>query len=81
LKDLAPSSELRQWFAHDPDKWQQFQRRYFAELDRQPQALHPLLLLASRQRLTFIFGARDEQHNNAVALRAYLIAHSSASPR
>ncbi len=71
LKEVAPSAALRQWFAHDPAKWSGFQRRYFAELDGNAEALSDL-----RARLatggTLLYAARDELHNNAVALRDYL---------
>lgn len=73
LKEAAPSSELRKWFGHDPQKWSEFKRRYFRELDRREDTLEPLLELARRkQPLTLVFGARDTEHNNAVALRAWL---------
>jgi len=73
-KDVAPSKELRQWFGHDPDKWEAFQRRYHAELDDKPDAWRPLLAFAREGNLTLVYGARDREHNNAVALRAYLEA-------
>ena len=72
LKQIAPSTQLRQWFHHDPEKWDEFQRRYFSELDRQPQAIEDLRKLLSQGRVTFVFSAHDPQHNNAVALRRYL---------
>lgn len=73
LKDAAPSRELRQWFGHDPDKWPEFRRRYHAELDAKPEALQPLREFLERgERVTLLFAARDEQHNNAVALAEYL---------
>jgi uncharacterized protein YeaO (DUF488 family) len=72
LKDLAPSDGLRRWFGHDPAKWDEFQRRYFAELDRNRKAWQPLLEAARRGNVTLLYGARDTQHNNAVALKVYL---------
>jgi len=72
LKDLAPSDDLRRWFGHDPAKWDEFQRRYFAELDRNRKAWQPLLEAARRGNITLLYGARDMEHNNAVALKAYL---------
>lgn len=73
LKDVAPSSELRKWFGHDPQKWAEFKRRYFRELDEREEAVAPLLGLARQKRpLTLVFGAHDTEHNNAVALRAWL---------
>lgn len=72
VKDVAPSDALRRWFGHDPEKWDEFRRRYFAELDRKPDAYRPLLDAALVGDVTFLFGAKDEQHNNAVALREFL---------
>lgn len=74
VKEAAPSTELRRWFGHDPGKWAEFQERYRAELDANPQAVEPLLALARRRTLTLVYGARDTEHNNAEALRAYLEA-------
>lgn len=75
LKAIAPSRELRTWFGHQPAKWDQFRRRYFAELDANPEAVAELHRLAGRGRVTLLYGARDEAHNNAVALREYLLIH------
>ncbi len=72
LKDVAPSTTLRQWFSHDPDKWNEFRRRYFAELDKNPDAWEQLLQAAQRGRVTLIYSSHDQEHNNAVALREYL---------
>lgn len=68
LKDVAPSTELRKWFGHDPDKWDEFQARYSAELEGN-EALAELRKLSRKGRLTLVYGARDEKHNNAQALR------------
>jgi uncharacterized protein YeaO (DUF488 family) len=72
LKDVAPSDNLRRWFGHDPAKWEEFQRRYFAELDGKAQALRPIRDAARQGNVTLLYSARDMEHNNAVALRAYL---------
>jgi uncharacterized protein YeaO (DUF488 family) len=72
LKDAAPSDPLRRWFAHDPVKWPEFCRRYFAELDARPDAVQPILDAARRGPVTLLFSASDAEHNNAVALREYL---------
>ena len=72
LKDVAPSDELRRWFGHDPSRWDEFRRRYFAELDAAGEPVDLLRDWAEQGRLTLVFGARDEEHNNAVALRDYL---------
>ena len=74
LREVAPSDRLRKWFAHDPDRWAEFERRYFAELDGKRDALAPLVLAAKRGDVTLVFGAKDEEHNNAIALRDYLQA-------
>jgi len=79
LKEVAPSTELRQWFAHDPDKWEEFRRRYFAELDARPHSWQPLLAAAGEGNVTLLYSSRDQAHNNAVALRDYLVAHSIPS--
>ena len=71
-KELAPSAELRRWFGHDPDRWPEFRRRYFAELDSRPGAWQKLIHECGRRRLTLLYAAKDEEHNNAVALREYL---------
>ncbi|OAJ71145.1 hypothetical protein A7976_06830 [Methylobacillus sp. MM3] len=72
FKTLAPSTELRQWFGHDPEKWVQFRQRYFAELDGQAEAVDQVLKMAKRRRVTLLYGAKDTLHNNAVALMEYL---------
>ncbi len=72
LKDVAPSSELRKWFSHDPAKWSEFRRRYFAELRAHPDALRPLLDAARDGDATLIYSSHDREHNNAVALKEYL---------
>ncbi|WP_447975525.1 DUF488 domain-containing protein [Nitrospira sp. Kam-Ns4a] len=72
LKDVAPSDALRRWFAHDPAKWDEFQRRYAAELAANPEAWRPILEAARCGPVTLLFGAKDAVHNNAVALKAFL---------
>lgn len=74
MKDVAPSTELRRWFQHDPGRWDEFRRRYFAELDAQPEAWQELLELCGSRTVTLLFAAKDEEHNNAAALREYLDA-------
>jgi uncharacterized protein YeaO (DUF488 family) len=73
-KEIAPSTELRKWFGHDPEKWDEFRRRYFVELDGRKQLLANLLSVVKNGRLTLVYGAKDEEHNNAVALKMYLEA-------
>lgn len=72
LKDVAPSNELRHWFKHDPPKWTEFQRRYQAELKRQPETWQALLDASRAGRVTLLFSAQDLEHNNAVALKIHL---------
>ena len=72
LKELAPSTALRKWFGHDPAKWEEFQERYFAELDNEPDGVEHISRMARRRRVTLVYGARDELHNDAVALMRYL---------
>lgn len=72
IKAESPSNELRRWFGHDPGKWKEFQRRYFAEMDKKPETWQPLLEAARAGEITLVFSARDEEHNNAVALKRYL---------
>lgn len=72
IKEIAPSGELRKWFGHDPDKWEEFKRRYFRELDGQSELIEDLRRQARRERVTLVYAAKDEQHNNAAALKEYL---------
>lgn len=72
LRDVAPSTALRQWFAHDPAKWEEFQRRYRRELAARRGNCKPLLDAARHGRVTLLYSARDNTHNSAVVLKAYL---------
>lgn len=72
LKQCAPSSELRRWFGHDPARWDEFQRRYRAELAQQPEAFDELLSLARSGHLTLLYAARDTTHNHALVLQQLL---------
>jgi uncharacterized protein YeaO (DUF488 family) len=74
LRDLAPSPALRLWFGHDPARWDEFRRRYVAELDAQPAAWQPLLDAARRGPVTLLYSARDPSHNSANLLQSYLEA-------
>ena len=76
MKEIAPSAALRKWFDHDPERWQEFRRRYKAELRQRPEELEKLRRLAQRGRITLIFAARDEAHNDAVVLRDMLLGES-----
>ena len=72
LKDLAPSTELRKWFGHDPAKWTQFQARYRRELREKKDALKLLRQKSKEQAVTLLYGARDEEHNEALVLKKVL---------
>ena len=76
LKEIAPSEELRKWFDHDPERWEEFWRRYRAELAHNETALHQLRALAREGRVTLLYAAHDTEHNNAVVLAGYLRDHS-----
>ncbi|MDD2556699.1 MAG: DUF488 domain-containing protein [Desulfuromonas sp.] len=70
-KEIAPSTELRKWFNHDPEKWGQFRERYLVEL-RENQLGKELLKAVKQKRLTLVYGARDTEHNQALVLKEYL---------
>ena len=72
IKELGPSDALRRWFGHDPERWDEFRRRYTAELAKQSELLDELRSLARERRLTLVYGARDDAHNNALVLRDVL---------
>lgn len=74
LKDAAPSTVLRKWFNHDRSKWEKFKDRYFSELDLNPQVIQQFLELSEKGRLTLLYSAHDEQCNQAVALKEYLLS-------
>ena len=73
LKDVAPSTELRHWFGHDPDRWQEFKSRYTKELRRHKRHLTKLRSIARRGPLTLVYSAHDTQHNDAIVLRNVLL--------
>jgi uncharacterized protein YeaO (DUF488 family) len=73
-KELAPSTELRKWFGHDPERWVEFGRRFRAELKDQTELLNELRELARDHRITLVCSAHDEQHNDAVVLREVLLS-------
>jgi uncharacterized protein YeaO (DUF488 family) len=72
LKDVAPSRDLRTWFGHDPAKWPEFRRRYREELDGREDEVAQLADLSREGTVTFVYGARDEEHNAAVVLKEYV---------
>lgn len=72
LKEIAPSTELRQWFAHDPAKWAEFKTRYRAELRQNGEQLTVLKQAIAKGTVTLLYGAKDEQHNDAIVLQELL---------
>jgi len=74
LKDIAPSTELRKWFSHDPGKWTEFQARYRKELKSKAELLAELREKAAKGQVTLLYGAKDEVHNEAVVLKKLLHA-------
>ena len=81
LKEVGPSTALRKWFSHDPEKWRDFRRRYFRELDSRPEAWEPIVSAARRGTVTLVYSSHDTEHNNAVALQEYLQAKSRRPAR
>ncbi|KAF0806690.1 hypothetical protein A6D6_01365 [Alcanivorax xiamenensis] len=74
FRKLAPSTALRKWFGHDPQRWDEFQKRYHEELDANPELVEGLLQSSADHTLTLLYAARDTRHNNAVALKNHLQA-------
>ena len=72
LREMAPSSGLRTWFGHDAEKWDEFKRRYFSELERHPELVKELMEKAQAGMVTLVFSSKEERFNNAVALKEYL---------
>jgi uncharacterized protein YeaO (DUF488 family) len=77
LKEVAPSPELRKWFAHDPAKWEEFRRRYGKELETKNDQIDLLLSKRRGGTVTLVYGARDQEHNSALVLWEYLKRHHS----
>jgi uncharacterized protein YeaO (DUF488 family) len=75
LKEVAPSPELRKWFAHDPQKWTEFKKRYRAELASTPEPWQPILDAAEHGNVTLLYSARDPEHNSALLLKDFLEEH------
>lgn len=80
LPDLGPSTSLRKWFNHDPARWSEFQRRYHAELKKKKALLATITEQAKTRPVTLLYSAKDEQHNQAVALRSFLQRPGSKNP-
>jgi len=73
LKEVAPSAELRRWFGHDPERWEEFRERYRAELDSRPDSAQPLLDAMRGGPVVLLYAAKDTKHNNAIVLREWLL--------
>jgi uncharacterized protein YeaO (DUF488 family) len=74
-EDIAPSAGLRQWFSHETSRWEEFRRRYIAELEQKSDLLNEICAIAQSKSITLVFGARDQTHNDAVVLREVLLGH------
>lgn len=74
-REVAPSTELRLWFNHDPARWNEFCGRYFAELEKKPEAWEPLAEIERKGTVTLLYGAKDLEHNHAIALMEFLKFH------
>lgn len=72
LKDIAPTTELRKWFGHDPDKWKEFKKRYHQELKNNKEQVSILYEELKKRAVTLVYGAKDEQHNEALVLKEWL---------
>jgi uncharacterized protein YeaO (DUF488 family) len=81
MKEIAPSAALRRWFGHDPEKWPEFQRRYRRELRARDDLVREIAKRAARGRVTLVYGARDEEHNDAVVLAAVVRARRKRAGR
>lgn len=79
LKDIAPSPDLRKWFHHEPEKWIEFRKRYHQELNLKQALIQNLLQILEKNDVTFLYGAKDEKFNNAMALKDYLESSSRQS--
>ena len=79
-KEIAPSTALRRWFNHEPDKWTQFKARYLTELRAQPEALRSIVERARAGRVTFVFASRELRFNNAVALKEFVEREALKQP-
>ena len=71
-REISPSTPLRRWYSHDPEKWSEFKKRYAAELQANPKGVEELLRHAGKGTVTFVYSSKEERLNNAVALKEYL---------
>jgi uncharacterized protein YeaO (DUF488 family) len=81
MKEVAPSTQLRKWFGHRPERWREFRRRYKQELRANSDAWSPILDASKRGTVTLLYSAHDLEHNGAVVLREYLMERSRARPK
>ncbi len=81
LRDIAPSTELRKWFSHDPEKWQEFRRRYKRELESKSELVQSLKATAKKGTVTLVFAAKDTEHVNAAVLKEVLESSSAKEPK
>ena len=72
LKEIAPSTELRKWFGHDPEKWKEFQKKYQLELRQNKEALDRLMDYIKKGKVTLLYGAKDEEHNEAQVIKDFI---------
>ena len=79
LRDIAPSTGLRKWYGHDPERWTEFQRRYIDELKHNAEVWKPISKAAHGHRVTLVFGWKDMEHNNAVVLQRFLSTHGKTA--
>jgi uncharacterized protein YeaO (DUF488 family) len=75
LKEIAPSDQLRKWYAHDPKKWPEFRKRYFDNLDTKREPVNHIVQKMKEGDVTLLYSSKEEKLNNAVALREYIIEH------
>ncbi len=73
LREIAPSTELRKWFAHDPEKFEEFKKRYFKELDSKPDLVNQLLDIINQGPVTLLYSAKNREYNQAMVLKEYLL--------
>lgn len=79
MKEIAPSTELRKWFGHDPERWPEFQRRYRLELRQHAKELDRIRAMAKTQTVTLVYSAHDEEHNAAIVLRQVLLDEAAGA--
>ena len=81
IKEIAPSTNLRKWFNHDPGKWGEFKKKFFTELLGKQEAVEEILRTARKGTVTLLFGSKEERYNNAAALKEYLDSRMRAAER